>query len=153
MSSRRKFLRDITTAALGTSAAPLLAQSTSLGQDFYLRLVQANDQSIPAILRDLQSPPRTRSNIRGVGAHVEALAAAFCAPESSYFQEESLIAPLERATLILLEAQHPDGTIDSGNLNSPPDTGFVVETVCTALAVLRRIDDPRLVNTRDDLSK
>ena len=150
-SSRREFFRNVTTAALGASAVPLLAQATNA--DFYLQLVKANDLSIPAVLRELQAPQRTRSNIRQVGAHVEALAAAFCAPESSYFQQESLIAPLEKATLILLQAQHADGTVDSGNLNSPPDTGFVIETVGTALAVLRRRNDRRLATTRNNLDK
>src|SRR5206468_64287 len=57
----------------------------------------------------------------------------------------------EQASAILLGVQHPDGTIDSGNLNSPPDTGFVVETVSTALAVLRRNGDLRLSPVQDRL--
>lgn len=153
--SRREFVGNV--AALGSSALPLLPQSTggggqaSSGEDVYLQLVKANDESIPSIVRDLQAPQRSRSDIRRVGVHVEALTAAFCAAESSYHLSDHLAAPLEKASVILLSAQHPDGTIDSGNLNSPPDTGFVVETVCTAIAVLRREADPRLATTNQNL--
>jgi len=33
-------------------------------------------------------------------------------------------------------AQNPDGTLDAGNLASPPDTGFAVEGLATTLTVL-----------------
>jgi hypothetical protein len=52
-----------------------------------------------------------------------------------------------------LDAQHSDGTIDSGNLESPPDTGFVVEATCPVLAVLRRSNSPLVQKTKDNLSK
>jgi hypothetical protein len=141
--------RDLVSSALTAFAAP--AQQTA-SSDIYAQLVKANDEAIPAVIAALNAA-RPRGAIRRAGTDLEALAAAFYAPESGFHKAELLIPPLAQAAAILLKAQHPDGTIDAGNLNSPPDTGFVVETVCTALAVLRRIDDPRLVKTRDDLSK
>jgi hypothetical protein len=118
---------------------------------FYLQLVKANNDAIPTLLKQLQSATLVRSGIRRVGEALETLAAAYCAPESSYFQSESLLAPMESASLSLVRAQHPDGTIDAGNLNSPPDTGFVLETVCTALAVLLRAKDPRLARAQENM--
>jgi hypothetical protein len=64
-----------------------------------------------------------------------------------------LVAPLEKGTRILLAAQHPDGTIDSGNLKSPPDTGFVLEHACASLAVLRQNQDGRLAAAGDNLKR
>lgn len=54
---------------------------------------------------------------------------------------------------MLLEAQHPDGTIDSGNLESPPDTAFVVEPLGVALTNLNRHDSAALARTKDGLRK
>src|SRR5207302_4649563 len=138
--------RDLVSSALTAFAAPAQQIASS---DVYTQLVKANDEAIQAVIAQLNTA-RPRGAIRRAGTDLEALAAAFYAPESNFHKAERLIPALEQASAILLKAQHPDGTIDAGNLNSPPDTGFVVETVCTALAVRRRIDDTRLAKTRDD---
>jgi hypothetical protein len=92
-------------------------------------------------------------NIRRVGEDVEVLAASFCSPESAHFKSDALIAAMEKAAAILVGAQHPDGTLDVGNLSSPPDTAFVVETVGTAMAVLKKVDDRRIDAAREQLRK
>jgi hypothetical protein len=145
-SSRRTFIE-------GSAAALAAAYAAEAPSQFYLRLVKANNEAIPAVIRELDAPPRPRSNVRRTGTNLETLAAAFCAPESSYFRSDALTAPMEKAAQRLLAAQHPDGTIDSGNLHSPPDTGFVVETACRALAILRRMDDPRTAKARDAVGR
>jgi hypothetical protein len=135
------------------SAYPLAESDAQPGEDFYLQLVKANDARIPNLIAESPSARTRQFGVRGVGTSVEALAAAFCAPESSYFKSDALISPLEKASTTLLKAQHPDGTTDSGNLSSPPDTGFVVQTVCKALTVLRRSDSPLLAQTKANLEK
>jgi len=131
----------------------LEAQSVDALPEFYLRLIKVNNQAIPSAIRELDAPQRGRANVRRTGTHLETLAAAFCASESAYYKSDALISPMQKAAQALLAAQHSDGTIDSGNLNSPPDTGFVVETACTALAVLRQMDDPRTSTVRDAVGK
>jgi len=153
--SRRSFVGAAATAfgsAVPGSAQPEGKAASATG--IYAQLVKANDESIRGVLQDLDAPVRRgRLNIRRVGGQLEILAASFCAPESSYSKSGELIAPMEKASRILLQAQHPDGTIDSGNLNSPPDTGFVIETVCTALAVLRGAADQRLASIDQNLTR
>src|SRR6476646_2507671 len=140
--SRRGFVRD----AVGTAATFVLAgkdvtaqvsDAMGIEDDYYLRLVKANDAILPSVIQNVKGSPE-RFNARGIGEAVGALAGAYCAPESSNFKSQALLAVMEEAADKLLAAQHADGTIDSGNLYSPPDTGFVVQTVCTALAVLQR---------------
>jgi len=60
---------------------------------------------------------------------------------------------MERDAQRFLDAQHPDGTLDAGNLASPPDTAFVVEATAAALGVARRMGDPRLAGVQERLSK
>jgi hypothetical protein len=121
--------------------------------DFYLQLVKANDARIPDLIAAVAAFKPRRAPIRRLTYDLQGLAAAFCAPESAYFKADRLIAPMEQAARHLLAAQHTDGTIDSGNLQSPPDTGFVVEAVSTTLAVLRNQDAPSLQAVKDGLNR
>jgi hypothetical protein len=102
------------------------------------------------MLKDTQ--PRAGRGV-GRGANVAALVAAYCAPESAHYESENLIPLMESASHAFVSAQNPDGTLDAGNLASPPDTGFVVEGLAASLAVLRQRNDPRLARTKDTLSK
>jgi hypothetical protein len=122
------------------------------GEQFFLRLLKSNDEAVGQMLKD---PPagRPRTLRASRGGNVAALVAAYCSPESSYYKSESLIPGMERAAQAFVDAQHSDGTLDAGNLSSPPDTAFVVEATAGALAVARRMGDPRLARTQDTLSK
>jgi hypothetical protein len=150
MITRRNILQNAATAAFVQS---LTAQSTTHpdeGQQFFARLLKANNESVDRMLSQRQ-PGATRGV--GRGANVAALVAAYCAPESSYYKSSQLIPLMESGSAVFVAAQHPDGTLDAGNLNSPPDTGFVVEGLAATLAVLRQTNDPLLANTKDTLGK
>jgi hypothetical protein len=155
MNLTRRAALGKTVAAFVASAGvnSLTAQSagdSDEGQQFFLRLLKSSNESVARMLKQTQ-PQRGRSV--GRGANVAALVAAYCAPESTYYKAESLIPLMESASRVFVDAQHPDGTLDAGNLSSPPDTGFVVEGLAAALAVLRQANDPRLRQTQDTLSK
>jgi hypothetical protein len=121
------------------------------GQQFLLRLLKANDD---AVGRMLNQPSGGRGGAArvGRGENIAALTAAYCSPESSYYRGDKLIPPMERGAQALVDAQNPDGLLDAGNLDSPPDTGFVVEATAASLAVARG-QDARLNGMRDTLSK
>src|ERR1700676_500590 len=130
------------------------AGAIDTGQQFFQRLLKSSNASVERMLKEAQGAQQARA-ARGVGrgANVAALAAAYCAPESSYYKAESLIPLMESGSRAFADAQHADRTLDAGNLASPPDTGFVVEGLATVLAVLRQVDDPRLAQTKDTLGK
>ena len=155
--SRRGFVRDALGAAAALAAFPGAGGARANDEpdrdgDYYGKLVKANDASLPSVL-DQAKDSTSRMYVRGIGEAVDALAGAYCAPESAYFKSQVLIAALDAAADKLLAAQHADGTIDSGNLNSPPDTGFVVQTLCMALAVLQRMNAPQLSSVSNKLGK
>jgi hypothetical protein len=144
-----------TAAALAASAGlkSLTAQGAGdrdEGPQFFQRLLKSSNESVARMLKDTQ--PRAGRGV-GRGANVAALVAAYCAPESAHYESENLIPLMESASHAFVSAQNPDGTLDAGNLASPPDTGFVVEGLAASLAVLRQRDDPRLARTKDTLSK
>ncbi len=156
--TRRSVVKGaVTTLAASTTAHSSGWQdgiSSTEPQPFFIRLVKSSNQPVA---RMLEQPGRVslRASGRGVGrgGTVMALAVAYCAPESSYFQSSALIPLLENAAKIFVDAQNKDGTLDAGNLASPPDTAFVVEGLATALAVLRRANDPRLATAEHTLTK
>ena len=93
------------------------------GGETFLRLLKSSNESVGRMLKE----PQSRGG-RGVGrgANVAALTAAYCAPESAYYKSESLIPLLESASRVFVDAQNPDGTLDAGNLASPPDTASLI---------------------------
>lgn len=139
-------------AGLAGTGIANASNEASTKDSYYETLVKANDVHLPSVIERVKGSAG-RFNVRGIGEAMDSLAGAYCAPESSYFQSPTILAILGEAGDKLLAAQHADGTIDSGNLNSPPDTGFVVQTVCTALAVLRRMNLPQLSSINSTLGK
>jgi len=155
--TRRGFVRD----ALGTAVAfsglagseLARAAGTEPVEDAYYReLVKANDAYLPSLLSSAKGARRF-AGTRGLGEAIDALAAAYCAPESVHFESDAILAALDRNADQLLAEQHADGSIDSGNLYSPPDTSFVTQTVAMALSVLRRAHQPQLAPLQAKLEK
>lgn len=96
--------------------------------------------------------PEARAAIDGVvyspaareSGHPRAIAAGFASgvvcllnPASREPGDAELAVELRRDAGALLALQNDDGTIDAGNIATPPDTGFVMETLGTALIALR----------------
>ncbi|HVU47917.1 MAG TPA: hypothetical protein VHD85_17425 [Terracidiphilus sp.] len=155
--SRRGFVRDALGAAAAFAGMPgmgvaKIKDATGTTDGYYRQLVKANDANLPSVI-DSAKGSHERFGVRAVGEEIDALAGAYCAPESAYFKSQDLLAVIDAAAAKLLAAQHPDGTIDSGNLCSPPDTGFVVQTVCTALTVLKHMNLPQLFSINQKLEK
>lgn len=57
----------------------------------------------------------------------------------------------------LIKYQKTDGTLDLENLASQPDTAFILEPICTAALILRKLTMPALsevkVLLKDSISK
>lgn len=141
--NRSEFLKN---SALILSA-PLLnntfVKGASLPQDFSLsaielisRLVASNDKQVDLILAaaDKQDPAFGRR----LGGDFSTLAASYVSPQSKYYHSNLVVPALERITKILAGAQAPDGTVNIGNLESPPDTAFLVEVLCPGATILAK---------------
>ena len=145
-------LRTSIGASMVAIGAPSIKSEPVQG-DVYTAIVNANDARVPALIASASGADPGRGGIRRIAGDVQSLMAAFCAPESKHYKSQALIAPMDNAMRVILKAQYPDGTIDSGNLQSPPDTGFVVEVLATTLAVAKRNDSPILKTVSDNIQK
>jgi hypothetical protein len=114
------------------------------------KLINANDAQVEALLRtDLDSRPFSRR----VGSDLAVLAASYCSPTSRYYQNPQVVAALEKLSQQLLKAQAEDGTVNVGNLESPPDTAFVVELVTAAAVPLLKETSDTVVRVNDNIKQ
>ncbi len=115
------------------------------------RMVEANDKQVTNLLKSM--------DIQGVwdprrlGYQFAMLSASFCHPGSVHHQNPQVALHLERIAKQLLELQRHDGTINSGNLESPPDTAFVLEPLCAGMTILMQNKSEALDNSKRNIRK
>ncbi|WP_026998152.1 hypothetical protein [Flectobacillus major] len=151
--TRKTFLDQC--LGLGTLAtfAPMLANAqysrTSDGQ-FLSKIVQANNLEVSRLLSVFVTD--ITEIRRRLGYDFANLAAAYCEPSSGYYQKEELVTAMSKIVRFILKAQQADGTLNLGNLASPPDTAFILEPLCIAATILNRHSTPILVEVKSMLN-
>ncbi len=101
---------------------------------FLKKLSEANDKQVAVLVESVKEGNLSFS--RKTAYDIAALTAAYCYSESAYYHNQLLISKLEILVKFLSDAQAVDGTVNIGNLESPPDTAFLIEILCTANMVL-----------------
>jgi hypothetical protein len=135
--NRNDFLKIGTMAAL----SPLFVSATDTGKptldsDLMKRLIAANDKQVALLLESVQEGKLRFS--RMIAYDIAVLTASYCAVGSAYYHAPLLIQKLDLLTKFLASAQSEDGTVNVGNLESPPDTAFVMEILCPAAEILQK---------------
>lgn len=153
--SRSAFIK---TGSLGV-AATVLATKTwgsyferESGTDDGLlnRLLQKNDEFVSSYLK--QNSGRNNINsvrTRNSTTEFAVLASSYCTTISAHYKTVEVLKWLEKIVENLLELQLHDGTLNSGgNIGSPPDTAFLLESLCPAATVLFKAewDEVKLLN-------
>lgn len=147
--NRSEFLKNsalILSASLINNAfvkGAAITQGSSLSAtELMSRLIASNDKQVELILAaaDKQDPTFGRR----LGGDFSTVAASYVSPQSKYYHSNLLVQQLENIAKILSAAQAPDGTVNIGNLESPPDTAFLVEVVCPGASVLAKDNSPAL---------
>lgn len=155
--SRSRFIKQ--SFGLGAAVSlPLFAQdlfsqtspvNTAIDTGLMQRLIQANDQQAARLLQMTAQSPFSRRT----GYDLATLTAAYCAAGSRYYQNTTVVTALEKLAQQLLSVQAADGTVDIGNLESPPDTAFLLEPVCAAASLLNQQQAAALQQVKADLKK
>ncbi|PJJ09307.1 hypothetical protein CLU83_2654 [Flavobacterium sp. 1] len=119
------------------------------------KLILNNDAKVKSILNKAPLDPTIRvSNFRPIASSIAVMAASISNSKSEYYKSKLLADKLNQAIDILLKEQYPDGTLDAGgNMQSPPDTAFILEYICPAAAVLNLEKQKDLEILRDKLKK
>ena len=138
--NRSTFLRHSLAAGafivLGPVKNGLFAQNkTTLKDDNILkRLVTANDIQAGKLLLSINDEKPAFG--RKIGYDFAQLSASYCYPDSKYFHSPEIIPALEKLTRLLVSIQSEDGTLNFGNLESPPDTAFLLEPLSAGAFLL-----------------
>lgn len=138
--NRNDFLKTGTLAALGVIYNNAFAgmnrlQRNNLFEEAILqRIAAANDKQVAALLTTVKEG--NLSFGRKTAYDIAALTASYAYAGSVYYHNPQLIAKIDLLVNFLAAAQTADGTVNIGNLESPPDTAFLMEILCPANVIL-----------------
>jgi hypothetical protein len=142
--NRNQFIRQ----SLGFSAALVLgpqlftsAQSIP-SADLLKRLISGNDAFVEGFLKLGEAGPKQGG--RAYGYNFAKLSAAYSNPQSKYYKNAQIIQALEQIAVNFNAILAPDGTMNAGNIESPPDTAFVMEPLCSGIHILNQNKDKAL---------
>lgn len=79
---------------------------------------------------------------RGTAHRIGEAVLAWALPGPDRWTAARCVEALKPLTARLTVLQHPDGTIDSDNIHSPPDTGFVLESLESVLLIAGKASPP-----------
>ncbi|MBP6589259.1 MAG: hypothetical protein KA229_04070 [Chitinophagaceae bacterium] len=135
---RADFLKTGTLVALAPLCQPLFSMNKVVIVDEALlqRMISLNDKQVGSLLETVQEGKLSFS--RKTAYEFSVLSASYCQKGSAYFQDARVLAKMEILARFLTFSQVEDGTVNIGNLESPPDTAFIVEIVCTATSNLQK---------------
>lgn len=147
---RSAFIRLSTLAGLAPLCAPLFSFSGSaLDEEMMKKLVLANDQLVTGLLDTVEEGKLNFS--RKTAYDFAILSGSYCAKSSAYYHDTRIVSRLEILARFLTASQGEDGTVNVGNLESPPDTAFVIEIVSTATHSLLQQQQQALKEVLDQI--
>ena len=119
--------------------------------DLLQRLVAANDRQVAKLI-PLVNTGKPEAN-RQAGYYFAVLSASWCSPGSEYHQSALIIPVLEKIVQILLDFQAEDGTLNFENLESPPDTAFVLDPLGAGVYLLLKEPSADLNKVKTGIKK
>lgn len=147
--SRNTFLKQSIGAGMSAAFFSLEGVSARNGETpkqptvlFWSQMIQANNAFIEELID--RGVAAHRYGGRSNGYNFAHLAAGFACEEGAFYKASQVLSLLHETTDKLIASQRPDGTINAGNLESPPDTAFIMEPVCAGIAILSQLTDPQL---------
>lgn len=151
--NRNDFLKIGTMAAL----SPLFVKATAndfsapIDTAFMNRLLAANDQTAAKLMETVK-PGNLRFS-RMIAYDIAVLTAAYCAKGSAYYHNTAVVDKLDILVKFLASAQAEDGTVNVGNLESPPDTAFLIEILGPAATIMRKDNSNELKDVQQRLKQ
>ena len=140
---RRQFISTVGAASAVAAASTALSEDAAHAEPtpgpaqlppeqvdnrFLDTLTRVNNLQIPTTLSSYQQQIDTLASPRALAQSALRLVSAYVNPRPSAenYHSEALLGPLNTLLDALADRQNPSGLYDIGNLDSPPDTSFVI---------------------------
>lgn len=133
------------------SASGAVTSPTKSTDDLIHRLVEANDAHVEQLL--IIGDQANRHGGRSLGYNFAKMAAAYHHHQSRFQNDQAVLGKLIEITRRLKIIQRPDGTLNAGNLESPPDTAFIMEPLCAGVYILQQNKDKKLDPIKKDIKE
>lgn len=135
---RIDFIKNTAGASLGafTLGRSFSGQNQKKENNLRASICKANDRRVEELLNRSQQISESTSHHRSQSGFILALSAAYCSEISIYYQDTKLISSMQLIAEALLQYQNSDGTFNFGNMESPPDSAFMIEQLFRAQALL-----------------
>ena len=131
------------------------ATTTKVDSLLMKKLLLSNDEKVEQLLqKELTDAAIRLSSYRSLAGTIAIFVASVSHTESKFYKSKIVVERLNQSADILLKGQYSDGTVDAGgNRQSPPDTAFVLESICSAATVLNSNKQTQLEALRNKLKK
>jgi hypothetical protein len=162
---RRQFIAAVGVASAATAAAgsaltpgsahaapttgPSAPPPEQVDDRFLDTLTKVNDLQVPDTLASYQQQIDTLASPRALAQSALRLVSAYVNPRGANHHSSALLGPLDTLLDALADRQNPSGLYDIGNLDSPPDTSFVISDLGLGYELLRNDDQPATTAARE----
>jgi hypothetical protein len=151
---RDAFLKMTALATLAPLANNLLAQAIPTtgpfaNDDLLPRMIVANDKQVDELVEQVKAGYAKFS--RKIGYDFSVLAASYCCPASRHYHSADVAALLLTQTQTLKNYQAKDGTVNISNIESPPDTAFLIELLTAGAYLLIKDDSAETATVRNEI--
>lgn len=137
--------------------SPLFVKATTndfaapVDTDLMNRLLAANNQQASLLMASVKKDNLRFS--RMIAYDIAVLTAAYCAKGSAYYHNAEVVGKIDILVKFLASAQSEDGTVNVGNLESPPDTAFLIEILGPAASIMRKDNSSELKDVQQQLKQ
>jgi hypothetical protein len=150
---RRQFISTVSAASAVTAASTTLAGEAASAEPpagpaapppeqvdnrFLDTLTRINDLQIPDTLSSYSEQIDSLASPRTLAQSALRLVTAYVNPRGQNHHSAALLGPLDDLLNALADRQNPSGLYDIGNLDSPPDSSFVISDLGLAYVLLRQ---------------
>jgi len=131
------------------TAAPAAPPPEQVDNRFLDTLTRVNDLQIPTVLSSYQEQITSLASPRTLAQSALRLVTAYVNPRGQNHHSSTLLGPLNTLLDALADRQNPSGLYDIGNLDSPPDTSFVISDLGLGYELLHQDADAATVPAQE----
>lgn len=117
------------------------------------RLTALHDDRVAEALRRAPWIKTPLSGDRAASTHMLVVACGYANPSSRFHRSTEALAALESTADYLLRIRPESNLYDTGNLDSPPDSGFMVAALMKVQHLLQRDSAPASVGLRETIAQ